>query len=85
MIPYSLEISALRSLPARTFGVLMALEPVIASVMGAILLREWLTAIQWTAMLLIISASIGSTVTSETASPGPIDATDEDPEPALPI
>lgn len=85
IIPYSLEISALRNLPARTFGVLMALEPVIASVMGAIVLRERLTAVQWTAMSLIIAASIGSTVTSESASPGPIDATDEDPEPTLPI
>jgi len=85
IIPYSLELVALRRLPARTFGVLMALEPVVASIMGAIVLREWLTPIQWAAMALIIAASVGSTVTSETASPGPIDATDADPEPTLPI
>jgi inner membrane transporter RhtA len=85
IIPYSLEIVALRSLPARTFGVLMALEPVIASIMGAILLREWLTGVQSAAMVLIIAASIGSTVTSATPAPGPIDPTDQDPEPALPI
>jgi inner membrane transporter RhtA len=85
IIPYSLEIVALRNLPARTFGVLMALEPVIASMMGAMILWEWLTPIQWAAMALIIGASVGSTVTSAIPAPGPIDATDQDPEPALPI
>jgi inner membrane transporter RhtA len=85
IIPYSLEIIALRSLPARTFGVLMALEPVVASIMGAIVLKEWLTGIQSGAMLLIIAASIGSTATSVVPAPGPIDPTDDDPEPALPI
>jgi len=85
VIPYSLEIVALRNLPARTFGILMAMEPVIASIMGAIVLQEWLTTLQAGAMSLIIAASVGSTTTSEKAAPGPIDPTDDDPEPALPI
>jgi hypothetical protein len=48
-------------------------------------LQEWLTGIQSGAMLLIIAASIGSTATSVIPAPGPIDPTDQDPEPALPI
>lgn len=61
-LPYSLEMVALKALPARSFSVLMSLEPAIAALAGFLLLAELLTLTQWLAILLVISASLGSTL-----------------------
>ncbi len=60
--PYTLEMFVLKKLPAKTFGILMSLEPAIAAVSGLILLHEYLTWIQWSAIGCIIAASVGSSV-----------------------
>src|SRR5919199_2221684 len=39
-IPFSLELEALRKIPARIFGVLMSLEPAMAALAGLLLLGE---------------------------------------------
>ncbi|WP_336754935.1 threonine/homoserine exporter RhtA [Pantoea sp. USHLN298] len=62
-IPYSLEMIALTRLPARIFGTLMSLEPAMAAFSGMLFLGETLTLTQWLALLAIISASAGSTLT----------------------
>lgn len=62
-IPYSLEMIALTRLPARIFGTLMSLEPAMAAFSGMLFLGETLTALQWLALLAIIIASAGSTLT----------------------
>ena len=62
--PYTLEMIALTKLPAKTFGTLMSLEPCMGAFLGIIFLSEYLTAIQWAALLCIVIASIGSTSTS---------------------
>ncbi|WP_433167108.1 EamA family transporter [Kribbella sp. CA-247076] len=64
VIPYSLEMIALRSLPARTFGILMSLEPAMAALVAAVLLREWLAPWQLVAIGCVIAASVGATRTS---------------------
>jgi inner membrane transporter RhtA len=63
-IPYTLEMIALKALPARTFGILMSLEPAVAALAGLAFLREVLSATQWLAVALVIAASGGSTLTS---------------------
>ncbi|HKU60496.1 MAG TPA: EamA family transporter [Gemmatimonadales bacterium] len=63
-IPYTLEIGALKVLPARTFGILMSLEPAVAALVGLIFLAEVLSPTQWLAVALVIAASAGSTLTS---------------------
>jgi inner membrane transporter RhtA len=68
-IPYTLEMVALKELPARTFGILMSLEPAVAALAGLIFLHEVLTARQWLAVVLVIAASAGSTLTSRRAAP----------------
>lgn len=63
-IPYTLEMIALKALPARTFGILMSLEPAVAAIVGLVILHELLTTTQWLAVALVIAASAGSTLTS---------------------
>lgn len=59
-VPYSLEMVALKRIPANRFGVLMSLEPAVGAVAGVILLKEHLSAIQWLAITFVITASVGS-------------------------
>ena len=44
VIPYSLELEALRRLPVGVFGVLMSLEPAVAALVGLIALDQGLAA-----------------------------------------
>ncbi|WP_243859526.1 EamA family transporter [Amycolatopsis arida] len=60
VLPYSLELAALRRLPPRTVGVLQSLEPAVAGVAGALVLAERLTATQWLAIACVCAASTGA-------------------------
>lgn len=60
VLPYSLEMIALTRLPARTFSVLLSLEPAIAALAGAAFLGERLASLQWMAIAAIIVASAGA-------------------------
>jgi inner membrane transporter RhtA len=59
-LPYYLEMKALKALPAKTFGILMSIEPAIAALSGLIILGEQLTTNQWLAIACVITASTGS-------------------------
>jgi len=78
-LPYSLEMVALTRMPARTFGTLMSLEPAMAAISGILFLGEVLTLVQWLALLAIISASAGSTLTLRPAK-AKIDSVNKIPE-----
>jgi inner membrane transporter RhtA len=70
-LPYTLEMIALTRIPARTFGVLMSIDPALAASFGLVFLNERLSALQWVAILLIIGASIGTTLTVQQKVPIP--------------
>jgi inner membrane transporter RhtA len=74
LIPYSLELEALRRLPARVFGVLMSLEPAAAAIAGLIVLGQVLKANEWAGMALVIVASAGATRFSDSRTPTTRDA-----------
>jgi inner membrane transporter RhtA len=61
VIPYSLELEALRRLPARVFGVLMSLEPAVAALAGLVVLGQALAGEEWLAIALVVVASAGAT------------------------
>jgi inner membrane transporter RhtA len=60
VIPYSLELEALRRLPPRVFGVLMSLEPAVAALAGLVVLGQTLDARQIAAIGLVVVASAGA-------------------------
>jgi inner membrane transporter RhtA len=72
-VPYTLEMMALRVLSARTFGILMSLEPAVAALAGLMFLREQLTMTQWLALVFVSAASAGAVLTSRRMPP-PIEA-----------
>lgn len=59
-IPYSLELKAMKSIPEKTFGILMSFEPLVATVVGFIFLKESLDLVQIGAMTLVIMACVGA-------------------------
>jgi inner membrane transporter RhtA len=67
VVPYSLELAALRTMPANVFGILMSLEPAAAALAGLVLLREVLGPSQWLAIGCVVVASVG--VTRSTTAP----------------
>jgi inner membrane transporter RhtA len=60
-LPYSLEMVALKEIPSRTFGILLSLEPAIASLTGILILNEHLSLKQSIAIICVIVASLGGT------------------------
>ncbi|MFE1309047.1 DMT family transporter [Streptomyces sp. NPDC058755] len=60
VLPYTLELLALRRLPASTFAILMSLEPAIAATAGFLILGQALSATEAAAIALVIAASIGA-------------------------
>ncbi|OLF14520.1 EamA family transporter [Actinophytocola xinjiangensis] len=63
VVPYSLELEALRRMPPKVFGILLSLEPAVAAMVGLVVLGEVLGGLQWAAVLLVVTASVGATRT----------------------
>lgn len=67
-IPYLLEMVALGRLPQRVVGVLFSGAPAIAAAVAAVLLGERLTWTQWVSVVLIMLASAGCALSSNSNS-----------------
>ncbi|MVZ64438.1 EamA family transporter [Sphingobacterium sp. DK4209] len=63
-LPFSLDMVALKRLPAKTFSILTSLQPAFAALSGLIFLQERLTGFQWLSIACVVMASIGTTVFS---------------------
>jgi inner membrane transporter RhtA len=60
VLPYSLELEALRRLPEAVFGVLMSLEPAVAALAGFVVLDQGLGARELLAIAMVVVASAGA-------------------------
>ncbi|MEV6632877.1 EamA family transporter [Actinoplanes sp. NPDC051470] len=69
VLPYSLELIALRRLPTATFAVLMSLGPAIAAGAGWAILDQALNATELAAIVLVVAASIGAVQTAPAPRP----------------
>ncbi|MGW1978534.1 EamA family transporter [Streptomyces sp. NPDC001889] len=73
VLPYTLELLALRRLPAQTFAVLMSLEPAIAAAAGFLVLHQALSTTDALAIALVIAASMGAVRTQARKAHGPVE------------
>jgi len=64
LIPYSLEIVALRRMRPSVFGLLMSLEPAMAATAGVLVLGETVSPVLVLAIAMVITASVGTTLSS---------------------
>ena len=64
-IPFTLEMKALGQLPPRTFSILMSLEPAAAAICAFIFLKESLNFYEILAVVCVVVASAGSTLTAK--------------------
>ena len=64
VLPYSLELVALRRLPTAVFGILMSMDPVVAALAGFVVLGQELAPLDVVAIGMVVVASIGSTTLS---------------------
>ena len=69
VVPYSLEIAALRDLAKRTFSILTALEPAIGTLVGFALLHQDLRPISLVGVALVVAAGIGATAAAPDDQP----------------
>ncbi len=60
VIPYRLELEALRRIPARVFGIWMSLEPAVAALVGLVVLGQHLSWPQWLAIGCVTVACAGA-------------------------
>ncbi|MET9503980.1 EamA family transporter [Streptomyces sp. NPDC006622] len=60
VLPYTLELLALRRMPASTFAIMMSLEPALAATAGFLILDQALSAMEAAAIALVIAASMGA-------------------------
>lgn len=60
VLPYSLDLEALRRLPAAVFGVLMSLDPAVAALVGFVILGQALGPVEVAAIGMVVVASAGA-------------------------
>jgi inner membrane transporter RhtA len=65
VLPYSIELEALRRLPQRVFGVLMSLDPAVAALAGLVVLGQHLALRDWIAICLVVIACAGASTLDE--------------------
>jgi len=71
VIPYSCEITALRTIRPSVFSILMSLEPAAAALAGMLVVHEFLSPEQWVAIACVIVASVGATRAESRLAPAP--------------
>ncbi|WP_312670254.1 EamA family transporter [Pseudescherichia sp.] len=69
MLPFLLDMYAMRRLPSRVFGVLLSGSPAVSALAGWIILNERLSPMQCTGILSVMAACAGCAVFARPAAP----------------
>jgi inner membrane transporter RhtA len=67
LLPYTLEMTALRRMTTSSFGILMSIEPAIGALAGFVILSQPMTLLQMMGTALVVAASAGATFSSSKA------------------
>lgn len=62
VVPYSVELVALRRVTSRAFGVMLSLDPAVAAAAGLLVLGQRLTGREWVALALVMMANLGNSL-----------------------
>ena len=62
-VPYFVDVLALRLVPAHFSGVFMSVQPIVAALVGLLMLGERLDVWSWLAMLVIVAANVVAVTT----------------------
>ena len=62
-VPYAGDLVVLRHVPPRVFGVLMSMHPVLAALVGLVLLGQVLAAHEWLGLVVIVAANAAAVAT----------------------
>ena len=60
VVPYWLELEALRRIPASLFGVWMSVQPAVAALIGLLFLSQQLSPAEWLGICAVVIASAGA-------------------------
>ena len=60
VIPYWLELEALRRIPTGLFGVWMSVQPAVAALIGLAILSQHLSPAEWAGIGCVVAASAGA-------------------------
>ena len=69
VIPYWLELEALRRIPTSLFGVWMSVQPAVAALIGLIALGQRLPLAEWSGIACVVAASAGAASTARDPDP----------------
>jgi inner membrane transporter RhtA len=68
-VPFLVDLLALRRVPARFFGVFMSINPVLAALVGLLILDQSLGWAEWLAITTIVIANTVSVLTADRRRP----------------
>jgi inner membrane transporter RhtA len=57
IVPYAADLIALRRVPARLFGVVMSIHPVLAALAGLVILDQVLALHEWAGIVIVVTAN----------------------------
>ena len=69
VVPYLVDLLALRRVAAHFFGIFMSVNPLIAAAIGAVVLGEALAPLDWLAIALIVTANAVAVLGTAGATP----------------
>jgi inner membrane transporter RhtA len=64
-VPFIADVCALRRVPAHFFGIFMSVNPLFAAAIGAVVLGERLSLLDWIAIGVIVGANIGAVLPTQ--------------------
>jgi inner membrane transporter RhtA len=85
IVPYAADLTALRLVPQRLFGVFMSVHPVLAGLAGLVLLGQVLDLHEWTGIGLVVAANVAAIAAVQRPEPPLPPEPDEPPVPPVPL